>query len=365
MNVETYQYGGDLRFRAKRRIHAGEELILDYGAEYWQTYSSTDGIKHRNDVLLDEIAKELDKCTDTKIRAVLRGMAWLLEQMSSVSAYYAFFVGYLWMFYEFRLSRCHPVIMNLATKVLELELDGAQFRLEKMFKPNVDDKWRFISFIPMLSEVQADAHEYAKFYRSYFPRSLKYFDVAFNEHRQFDDFEGMVEVLMDYCFIEMARHDNRHLRLFRLPESRFSQYWQVIRRYDVHALESSVTNDDDQFELDYQITHLVMCRRGYGSRVLARATKFDTQLTDYLMRHESRILEEADDLDLVAELAYCYSVLNTQETWIQKAIDRILVVQNADGSWGTKEELRLDTYNRMHATWTAVTALCHSLSKQA
>lgn len=365
VNVETYQYGGDLRFRAVRPINAGEELILDYGAEYWQTYFVTDGIKHRNDALLDEIAKELDKCTDTKVCAVLRGMAWLLEQMSSVGAYYAFFVGYLWMFYEFRLSRCHPIIVDLATRVLELELDGAQFRLEKMFKPDIDDKWCFISLIPMLSEVQADAHEYAKFYRSYFPRSLKYFDVAFNEHLQLDDFEGMVEVLMDHCFIEMARQGNRNLRLFRLPESRFSQYWQVIRRYDVRALESSVTNDDEQFELDYQITHLVMCRLGYGSRVLARATKFDTQLTDYLMRHESRILEEADDLDLVAEFAYCYSVLNTQEIWVQKAIDRILGVQNADGSWGTKEELRLDMYNRMHATWTAVTALCHSLSKQA
>ncbi|MCH8277756.1 MAG: SET domain-containing protein-lysine N-methyltransferase [Proteobacteria bacterium] len=365
VNVETYQYGGDLRFRATRPIHAGEELILDYGAGYWQTYSNADGIKHRNDALLYELAKELDNCTDTRVRAVLRGMAWLLRKMSSVGAYYSFFVGYLWMFYEFRLSKCNPAVVDIATKVLELELDGAQLRLEKMFKPSLEEKWRFISLIPILSAVRADAQEYAKFYRSFFPRSLKHCDVTFNEHMQFADFEGMIEVLMDYCFIEMARHDNRHLRLFRLPGSRFSQYWRVIRRYDVRVLESCVTNDDEQFELDYQITHLVMCRLGYGSRVLARATKFDSQLTAYLVRHETRILDDSDDLDLIAELAYCYLVWNTQESWVKKSIDRILVTQNANGAWGTKEEMHLDMYDRMHATWTAVTALCHSLSKQA
>jgi len=79
----------------------------------------------------------------------------------------------------------------------------------------------------------------------------------------------------------------------------------------------------------------------------------------------TRILDDSDDLDVIAELAYCYLVLNTQETWVRKAIDRILVTQNANGAWGTKEEMHLDMYDRMHATWTAVTALCHSLSKQA
>jgi len=113
----------------------------------------------------------------------------------------------------------------------------------------------------------------------------------------------------------------------------------MIRRYDVGVLESAVTNDDEQFELDYQITHLV--------------------------HHEARILDESDDLDLVAELAYCYLVLNTRKKWVRKAIDRILVTQNPNGAWGTKEELHLGMYDRMHGTWTAVTALCHSLSRQA
>ena len=78
-----------------------------------------------------------------------------------------------------------------------------------------------------------------------------------------------------------------------------------------------------------------------------------------------RILDESDDLDLVAELAYCYLVLNTRKKWVRKAIDRILVTQNPNGAWGTKEELHLGMYDRMHGTWTAVTALCHSLSRQA
>ena len=125
------------------------------------------------------------------------------------------------------------------------------------------------------------------------------------------------------------------------------------------------THDDEQFELDYQSTHLVMCRLGYGSRVLARVPKFDSQLTAYLARNETRILDDSDDLHLIAELAYCYLILNTQESWVKKAIDRILVTQNANGAWGTKEEMHLDMYDRMHATWTAVTALCHSLSKRA
>ena len=179
-----------------------------------------------------------------------------------------------------------------------------------------------------------------------------------------DEFAGLVVVLMDYCFVEMARHSSRSSRLFRLPESRFSKYWRAIRQYDVRALESSVANADEQFELDYLVTHLVMCRYGFGSRVLARASKFDTQLTAYLVRHQTRILEDSDDLDLIAELAYCYLELNTQKFWVQKAINRILATQNVDGSWGTKDEMRLQMYDRSHATWTAVAALCHSLSKQ-
>ena len=235
------------------------------------------------------------------------------------------------MFNEFRLSRRNPVITDIATKVLRLELDGAQFRLRKMFKSNLEDKWRFIRLIPMLFGVQADAREYAKFYRSYFAGSLKYCDVSFYDCMQSDDFEGMVDVLTDYCFLEMARHSNRYSRMFRLPESRFSEYWRVIKQYDVRALEASVTNDDEQFELDYQITHLVMCRYGYGSGVLAPASKFNRQLTAYLVRHETRILEDSDDLDLIAVVAYCYLELKTRKNWVQKAINKILATQNEDG----------------------------------
>jgi hypothetical protein len=267
------------------------------------------------------------------------------------------------MFYEFRLSKRNPVIVDVATKVLRLELRGAQFRLRKMFKSNLEDKWRFIRLIPMLIEVEADLQEYAKFYRSYFPRSLRYCDVSFNDCMQNDDFEGMVDVLTDYCLLEIARHSNRYSRLFRLPESRFSEYWRVIKRYDVHALGTSITNSDEQFELDYQVTHLVMCRYGFGSRALAPASKFDAQLTAYLVRHETRILGDSDDLDLIAVLAYCYLKLKTRKSWVEKAISKILATQNVDGSWGTKDEMRLPMYDRLHATWTAVTALGYSMSK--
>lgn len=363
-NVEAYQYGGLLKFRATRQIIAGEEFILDYSEEHWESYSNVDGIKHRNDGLLNQLEKDIEDCTDTRVRGALRGMAWLLNQMSSVGAYYSFFVSYLWMFYEFRLSKCHPIITNVATRVLRLELDGAQFRLRKMFKPNVAYKWNFISLIPMLYEVDADAQEYARFYRSYFPQFPKRRDTLFHECMQNEDFAGMVTELMDYCFVEMARHSNSYSRLFKLPEPRFSEYWRVIRNYDIRALEASVANDDDRFELDYQVTHLVMCRYGFGSRGLARTSKFDTQLKDYLMRNEARILGNSEDLDLIAEVAYCYLEMNIQRSWVQKAIKKILAAQNADGSWLTEDERHLPMYDRLHATWTAVTALCFSLSKQ-
>ena len=231
-----------------------------------------------------------------------------------------------------------------------------------MFKSNLEDKWNFISLIPMLYEVHADAREYARFYRSFFPRSLNYCDVPFEECMQNDDFEGMVSVLMDYCFVEMARRSNSYSRLFKLPDSRFFEYWRIIKKYDIRELETSVTNDVEQFELDYQVTHLVMCRYGYGSRVLAPASRFDTKLKAYLMRHETRILEDSDDLDLIAELAYCYLELKIQKSWVKKAIRMILETQNIDGSWASDDEMRLPMYDRLHATWTAVTALCFSLS---
>lgn len=364
VNVEAYQYAGILRFRATRSISAGTELILDYGPEYWDTYSSADGIKHRNDRLLHELDKELGNCRDSRVSAALRGMRWLLEQMSSASAYYAFFVEYLWMFYEFRLSRGHPVLVRIATKVLTLELDGAQFRLEKMFKPTVESKWNFISLIPILHEAQVNTREYARFYRAFFPRSLRYFDASFNECRRYDDLEGMVAALMDYCFLEMAHHGNRRSRMFRLPRSRFREYWRTIRQYDIPALEASVTNEDEQFELDYQMTHLVMCRYGYGSRILVSASKLDNQVKAYLLRHESRILDNSDDLDLIAELAYCYLELKIRTEWVQKAVRKLLAAQDEDGFWGAPDDLHVNLYDRTHQTWTAVTTLCHSLSKQ-
>jgi hypothetical protein len=363
VNVEAYQYGEVLKFRATRPILAGEELILDYSEEYWETYSTTKGIKHRNDDLLHQIEKELEHCNDTRARAALRGMMWLINQMSSVSAYYSFFLEYLWMFYEFRSSKSNPVVVDVATKVLRLELDGAQFRLNKMFKPNLGDKWRFLRFIPMLSAAQVHTKEYAEFYRSYFPRSLKYYDVSFNDCLKLGDFEATVDVLTDYCLLELARRSNQDSRSFRLPKSRFSEFWRGIKQTDISALEASVTNDDMQFDLDYQVTHLVMCRFGYGTRVLAPASKFDRQITDYLVRHEKRILEDSGDLDLVAVLAYCYLELNTRKRWVQKAINKILASQNANGSWGGKDQMQLKMYDRLHATWTAVSALCHSLSK--
>ena len=362
INIEAYQYGGSLNFRARRRILAGEELVLDYGAEYWDTYSNVDGIKHRNDVILRELQQEANNCTDVTVCAALHGMIWLVEQMSSVRAYYSFFGNYLWMFYEFRLSKGHPLIVDFATRLLRLELDGAQFRLEKMFEPTLEDKWRFISLLPILYEVQADDREYAKFYRSYFPRSIQYYDVSFEDCEYLSDFEGMVSVLMDYCFLEMARDVNQYSRQFRLPESRFSEYWKVIKQTDIRELESSATDFIGRFELDYQMTHLVMCRIGYGSKVLARKTAFDSRLADYLMRHEGRILKNRRDLDLMAELAYCYLEMGIQSAWVRMAIDKILASQHANGSWGPKSQMRLRMYDRMHATWTAVTALCFSTS---
>ena len=363
-NVDSYQYAGSLMFRATRAITAGEELILDYSEEHWECYSNADGIKHRNDELLIQLRKDIDDCTDTRVRAALRGMAWLINQMSSVGAYYAFFVGYLWMFYEFRLSKCNPVITNTASRVLKLELNGAQFRLRKIFKPNLENRWYFISLIPMLYEVDADAQEYASFYRSYFPQFSRRRDTTFDECRQGGDFAGMMTMLMDYCVVEIARHSNRYSRLFKLPEPRFSEYWQIIRHYDIRALEASVKNDDEQFELDYHITHLVMCRYGFGSRGLARPSKFDAELKAYLMRHEGRILGNTDDLDLIAEVAYCYLEMNTQRDWVHKAIKKIIAAQNADGSWLAKDEKHLPMYDRLHATWTAIAALCFSLSQK-
>lgn len=365
VNLEAYQYASILRFRSTRSITAGEELILDYGPDYWDTYSNADGIKHRNRWLLRQFEEALGECTDLRVRAALMGMIWLVRQMTSTAAYYSFFVEYLWMFYEFRLSKCHRSIVDLSTKLLLLELDGAQFRLDKMFRSTIQDKWRFISLIPVLFEVQAAPTEYAKFYRSFFPRSLKYLDVSFHEHKSIDDFEGMVEVLMDYCFLEMARRGSGRSRLFRLPEARFSEYWRAVRQFDLRDLEESVTNEDEQFELDYQATHLIMCRYGYGSGALAPPSSFDRQLAEYLVRHEIRILEESDDLDLIAELAYCYLELEIQKEWVRKAIDRILKTQNSDGSWGTEFELQQSMYDRCHQTWNAVTALCFSLAKHA
>ncbi len=363
VNTEAYQYASVLRFRSTRLITAGEELILDYGPDYWDTYSNADGIKHRNKRLLEQFEKALSDCTDFRICAALKGMIWLVRQMRSTAAYYSFFVEYLWMFYEFRLSKSHPLIVDLSTKLLMLEIDGAQFRLKKMFKPTIEDKWRFISLIPILFEVQSAPPEYAKFYREFFPRSLRYCDASFNDHKSIDDFDGMVDVLMDYCFLEMAHRGNGQLRLFKLPRPRFAEYWRAVKQFELRHLEESVTNDDEQFDLDYQVTHLVMCRYGYGSRALAPASGFDRQIAEYLARHEDRILQESDDLDLIAEWSYCYLEMNIRENWVRKAIDRILETQNADGSWGTRYELRQNMYDRCHQTWNAVTALCFALSK--
>jgi hypothetical protein len=94
-------------------------------------------------------------------------------------------------------------------------------------------------------------------------------------------------------------------------------------------------------------------------------TAFDSRLADYLMRHEDRILLNRRDLDLMAELAYCYLEMGIQDDWVRKAINKIFASQHSNGSWGPKSQLRLRMYDRMHATWTAVTALCFSTSSNS
>jgi len=113
--------------------------------------------------------------------------------------------------------------------------------------------------------------------------------------------------------------------------------------------------EDAFYDQVYLATHLVYTHNDYGQ--LALDPSVLPQEHDFLLATFQQIIED-NDPETYAEFVDTLESLGhtaADEPAIGRALDGLMMAQNADGSWGALDVE--DIYDRYHPTWTAVDAL--------
>ncbi|HKS42066.1 MAG TPA: hypothetical protein VJX74_15730 [Blastocatellia bacterium] len=103
----------------------------------------------------------------------------------------------------------------------------------------------------------------------------------------------------------------------------------------------------------YAVTHVVYTLNGYGVYNLSPVWLADEFEFLKANQQEAIALKDADMLGEFLDALQSFG-LTDNDPLIRAGIDFLLSEQNADGSWGDKND---DAFNRYHATWTAIDGL--------
>lgn len=289
-------------------------------------------------------------------------MHWLVKYHEDQSHFDSSFCDYVTILNEVTLSREKTAIGIIAAQLIKNAFRRAVPRMREIFDKTQESKAEFVSIVLLVYKYKLRVAPFARFFHSYFPKEKrspqeKTFRQAIKER----DYETLCDYLSEVSFLDhfLTKYPNSP---FKLRKVRFAENTRLLDALPfVHTIKSNETGYHHQ---NYMITHIVLALNHYGETRLPD-NRLTRRVLRYLQREFATIRYQARDLDLLAEVIYCFKIYQRDHLpYVQEAIRYMLSQQHPDGSWGTKEELAGTPYEAIHPTWTVITALSFPGSKR-
>ncbi|MCB9637335.1 MAG: hypothetical protein H6727_00310 [Myxococcales bacterium] len=314
---------------------------------------------------LVELRKLFSQATTRENRAVFAGVHWLTRYLEDNQRFREGFGDFVWIINELTLFPPSSPLAKIATRLIRKSFQRAIPQFSQIYDKDIDEKWNFLALFPLVYKYKLPLQPFLSFYDTHFTKDLRSgYNISYKKSIETLNYDVIGGYLIDGAFLDLflKRHPNNP---FRLPKNHAQKrFAQLDKLPFIHSLKSDPDGYHDQ---NYFITHIIMAANHYSESPLPR-TPLMRRIGDYLTRELPTVRHQVDDLDLLAEYIYCLKVLKRDETpLVRESLQYMIKAQHADGSWGTDEELKGETYDAMHPTWTVLSALTYpgSLPKLA
>ncbi len=286
-------------------------------------------------------------------RAQLNAFSWVLKFIQKDSNFNYIFSDLIVMLNEMALGKPqHKKVSSLlqkkAQRLIVKNFRRAALNLDIIFEKTPSSYWEFVSIIPYLYKYNIDKEPFLSFYKAIYSSSYQpYYKTSFRDALSTLNWDVLGDYLIDHSFLELIKKYEKKL-LFQLPESYF---YKMIKSVKLPPLEG------EMWDRGYFLTHLVFAFSFYGERKIV-ADPFILKLESLLIKELPHIIEEMEDLDLLAEYVHALILLSFShcervKPWILFLVKK----QHDDGSWGELEDFEGDPYDQFHPTWAVLTAL--------
>ena len=287
--------------------------------------------------------------------AVLRGLRWLSAYLDPPERLDAVFSDYVLALHELTRDQGDEVVASVAEGLLRASFQRAGERLDRIFPATASGEWDFISILELLYHYRLAPEPYAAYHRRVLAgRASSEPPGSFSAAYRARDYDRLGDLLINHSFLHrfIATHPDHGLEL---PRDRFEDWVRIGAGVPaVHRFASDAGGYHDQ---NYYFTHVVLVLTGYGATPVADPARRE-RLLGYLREQFPVVIGQVGDLDLVGEFSQCFKLLGASDApEIERATRFLLARQNPDGSWGGPDDFAGTTYDAIHPTWTALTAL--------
>lgn len=333
VNVDALEKGGKIFYKAISDIGKKQEIIIDYGDDYFET--TEDKINNW-------------KAYTSIQRSVVKGLLWCVKKFEDRRFFISQSTNLIVMLQGMVCSHPRRKFNKILIEWMRHTLERMSFLLDRIIKGDASE------IIPMffsLKYVKASASTYNRFldyWKTKVDKEIYEGDKSFRDNIATEDFDSLSSEAVDYSFLRMVKK----LKLPGLPKDRFDKYWRAMKRMGFEDFE----RDSD---LDYHATHIVFIYKSYNC-ASGKKDSLVKKAETYLIEESGRILDRSSDIDLISETLECMIILKSKKWLVRnqgKFTKKILKSQRVNGSWMSKGDKTM--YDRFHGTWTSLGALYH------
>jgi hypothetical protein len=343
VNVDSYQYNKQIRYRTIKKVKKGEELIIDYGDDYWE--ENEESIKDKFE----------DYETKTKVqKAVKKGVVWCINFFENERNFNNQATNYIILLRGMLCLKKDTGFYNLIQELTIQTLDRLSKKIRTVYKKDGIEMLYLFSIFNILPKNKLTKDLFNKFhsyYKRYASKQIYEGDSSFKMNLDRGKFDDISDEAVSYLFLRLSKNKN-----LKLPKDRFNQYKRALEKLDISKL---VEKNNDPNDLDYHVTHVVFIYSSYGCKKI-RKNKLIKQCESYILKNSERILNKSKDVDLIGETLECMIILNNKKwnkIWKKRYINHIFKKQTKSGKWYTRGDK--SSYDKFHSNWAILGALYH------
>jgi hypothetical protein len=345
VNVDSYQYNKQIRYRTIKKVKKGEELIIDYGDDYWEEESLK--------------SKFEDYETKTKVqKAVKKGVLWCINLFEKEHNFNSQAPNYIVLLFGLLCLECKSKFSNLIQELLIETLERASKKIKTIYKndgPELVPVFGVFGKLPKNEKTKELFNKFHSYYKCCTRKKMYEGNTSFNKSIKDKDFDSLSDEAVSYSFLRLSKKFNKNMKL---PKDRLNQYKKELEKLEIPDLEK--IDKENHSELDYHVTHVVFVYNLYNCDKNIRKTKLIKQCESYILKNSGRILKKSNDIDLIGETLDCMLVLKNRKwnkIWKKRYINHILKKQTKSGKWYTRGDKSL--YDKFHGNWAVLGALYH------